>query len=118
MLKNQYGKGTIYFINFAPERLTFDTADGYNILPYYKLYKMVAKEIIDAHIVTSDTADIGITHNPINENETFVTVLNYSDKDLKNDMQIKQGWHVAEIVYGNLDVLPFCDGTIFKLVKD
>lgn len=118
MLKNQYGKGTIYFINFAPERLTFDTADGYNILPYYKLYKMVAKEIIDAHIVTSDTADIGITHNPINEHETFVTVLNYSDKDLKNDMQIKQGWHVAEIVYGNLDVLPFCDGTIFKLVKD
>lgn len=117
MLKNKVGKGCVYFVNFAPERTTFATPNGFNINPYYKLYGIVAKDMINAHIVTTDESNAGITHNPISDSECYVTVLNYGDKDLAPNVQIKDGWQITETIYGNIDLLGACDGAIVKIEK-
>lgn len=117
ILKNKYGKGYVYFINFCPELLAFGMSDGFNTKPFYKLYKMVAKDIIADHVITSENSNICITHNKVNENEYYASVLNYSDVDLAFDVKVKEGWSISEVVYGSLDSLPHCDGTIVKLNK-
>lgn len=117
MLKNKVGKGYIYFINFAPEKITFATANGFNLKPYYKLYGFAASQIIKEHIVTTDVPNIGITHNPIDERECLVTLLNYGNQDITPNIQIKDGWEIAETVYGSLATLAACDGAIIKIKK-
>jgi len=115
MLKNKVGKGYVYFINFAPERIAFDTPDGFNEKPYHKLYCLVADHIVKEHIVTVDNPAVGITHNPVNDCECYVTLLNYSNRDITPEIQIRAGWEIAEIIYGTPSCLKACDGTIIKI---
>ncbi len=117
LLKNAYGKGSIYFINFSPEENAFAATDGFNKSPYYKLYEIVAKAIIDEKLVRVNDRNIGITVNPEDERHTLVTVLNYSDKDIAPKIKIKDGWSIKEMIYGNLDEIPHCDGVIMRLEK-
>ena len=117
MLKNKYGKGYVYYINFCPENIAFANADGFNKKPFYKLYKIAAREIVGKHIVTSENPNIGITHNKVNDTECYVSVLNYSDAEHPFDVKVKNGWEIREVIYGNTAVLPRCDGTIMRLKK-
>lgn len=116
-LKNKYGKGTVYFLNMPVERITFEGTDLYNTTPCYKIYKEVGKEVLKNKIVTADDRNIGITIHPVSDNECYVTALNYSDKDIVPDIQIKDGWEISETVYGNLEMLKKCDGAFLKLRK-
>ena len=116
-LKNKYGKGTVYFLDIPMELLAFDGTDLYNTMPYYKIYKEIAKDIILDKIVTVDDRNIGITINPIDENNCYATILNYSDKEIKPDIIIKVGWEIKEVVYGNTDCISKCDGVFLKISK-
>ena len=117
LLKNKYGKGTVYFLDIPMELLAFDGTDLYNTMPYYKIYKKIAKDIILDKIVTVDDRNIGITINPIDENNCYATILNYSDKEIKPDIKIKWGWKIKEVVYGNTDCISKCDGVFLKISK-
>ena len=116
-LKNKYGKGTVYFLNMPVERIAFEGADLYNTMPYYKLYMEVGKEILKDKIVRVDDRNIGVTIHPINDNECYVTLLNYSDKDIKPEIIMQEGWEISETVYGNDDSISKCDGAFLKLLK-
>ena len=41
-----------------------------------------------------DDRNIGITVNPISHDECYVTMLNYSDKTIKPEAKIKEGWEI------------------------
>ena len=117
LLKNKYGKGTVYFINFAPEKLAFDASDGYNIYPYYRLYSEVAKDIIKKKAVTADNKNLGVTINPESDTESLVTVLNYSDSEIVPEIRISEEYTLKEIIYGDIKVIPACDGMIMRIIK-
>lgn len=118
VLKNKYGNGHIYFINFSPERISFDTADGYNKYPYYRLYEMVAGDVASKKEVTVNDKNLGVTINPESDTSLLVSVLNYSDKEIKPDIKISDGWSIKDILYGDPDTLPMCDGVIMRITKD
>ena len=117
LLKNKFGKGYIYFVNFNIEGVVLGQVDGFNKDPYYLIYKEVAKEIIDAKIVSTDDPNIGITINPESDNSLVVSILNYNDKPIVPDIKIKDGYKVKEVLYGNLNEIPGCNGTIIRLTK-
>ena len=117
LLKNKYGKGYIYFCNFSPEQVAFDTPDGYNTHDYYKLYKLAAAEVINNKIIRTDNSNLGVTVNPENDSTCLVTVLNLSDKEIVPSVTIKDGWKIKEIIYGDLSSIPACNGVILRLVK-
>lgn len=118
MLKNKYGNGTVYFINLPVEKLAIEKTDGFNLHPYYKLYKEVAKDVIADKEVIVEDKNIGVTINPVNNNECFVTLLNYSDKEIKTDVNINDNWKVQEVIYGDLNSIPACDGVFLKITKN
>ncbi len=117
LLKNSYGKGTIYFLGFPMERLAHEGTDLFNTMPYYKIYREVAQDIIKDKIIISENKNIGITINPINDNEVYATVLNYSDKTVYPEIVLKDGWKVKETIYGNTEEIPPCDGAFMILEK-
>ena len=118
LLKNKYGKGCIYYCNFAPEQIAFDMPDGYNKKEYYKLYSIVAQKAIGNKLVKTDNPNLGVTVNPEKDSTCLVTLLNYSDKDIAPTIDIKDGWSIKEIIYGNLDTIPACDGVILRIEKE
>ena len=119
LIKNNYGKGAIYFCNFSPEQNAFDTPDGFNKFDYYKLYKVAAEKVISEKIVRADDKNIGVTINPVSDTECYATVLNYSDKVIDAPtVVIKDGWKIAQTLHGSLDSLPACNGAIIRLVKE
>lgn len=117
IIRNKIGKGYVYFINFAPENLAYDQTDGFNDNPYYKIYREIAKDIIAKKPVYTDNPDLGITVNPENEKTMLATVLNYSDKDIVPEVEIRHGYKIKEVLYGSLDNIPACDGVILRLEK-
>ena len=115
MLKNKYGKGTVYFINLPVEKLAIEKTDGFNLHPYYKFYKEAAMDVIvDKEVIVEDK-NIGVTINAIDDHESFVTLLNYSDKAIKPEIKINDHWSVEEVVYGDMNSIPACDGVFLKI---
>ena len=117
MLENKYGKGTVYFVNFPAEILAFEQPDGFNINPYYKLYKIVAEDVISEKPISTDNKNLFVTINPEDENNSIVSVLNYSDEDIVSDIRINDNWEIKEILYGNMESIPHCDGVILRITR-
>lgn len=117
-LKNKIGKGYVYFINFNPEIEAFESPDGFIDQPYYELYREVAKDIIEKKPVYVGNSNLGITVNPESEKTCLVSVLNYGDMDIeKPNIEIRHGYKIKEILYGNLDLISACDGVIIRIEK-
>lgn len=117
LLKNKYGKGCIYYCNFAPEEVAYDIPDGYNKLEYYKLYEIVAEDALRKKLLRTENSNLGVTVNPEGEGVVIATVLNYSDKKIIPSLKLKDGWRIKEIIYGSLDFIPACDGVIMRIEK-
>ena len=118
LLKNQYGKGFVYFCNFSPEQIAFNTPDGFSACGFDKIYSTVAKETIAKKILCAEQSDLGVTLHPLKDGGYLATVLNYSDKEISPTLKLKNGFEIGEILYGKIDRIPPCDGVIFKLNKE
>lgn len=117
LLKNRYGKGLVYFCNFAPETLAFEAADGFNKNAYDRIYRLVADEKIAQKPLTTENPNLGITLHPEAEDTCLAAVLNYSDKEILHALTLKGDWAVSEVLYGNAERIPACDGTILRLAR-
>ena len=117
LLKNKYGNGTIYFVNFSPENIAYDDPGSFERYQYHKIYEAVAGDIAKNKPVISKNPNVFTTVNPEDENTAIVTVLNYADKDLAFEATISDAWEISEVLYGSLDKLPACDGAILRVKK-
>ena len=74
-------------------------------------------DIIAKKPVYAEDSNLGVTINPESDNTLLATVLNYSDKDIVPEIEIRHGYKIKEILYGSLDNIPACDGVIMRLEK-
>ena len=118
MLKNNVGRGCVYFFSGSLETLAFNTADSFHKIPYYSVYKLVGEKKIESKPIRCDNPNIFVTVNPCEDGSCYATMLNYSDHDIIAPFTIKSGWKIDSILYGSTDKFPSCDGTILKLVKE
>lgn len=114
--KNKYGKGTIYFLNFPLERMLYDKYAAFNDTLWYKIYEIVGENVLKNKIVVSKNPQIVTTLHKLNSDKFVVCAVNYSDKNQKNELVVKDGW-VLEPVYGSLSEIGKCDGAIYYAVK-
>ena len=81
------------------------------------MYKEVAREWIEKKPILVDDRNIGMTVNPESESESLVTLLNYSDKDIVPEIRVNGEYEIKEILYGNTDLIPKCDGVILRVKR-
>ena len=117
VLKNSLGKGTIYFVNFAPELLAFSQPNGFNKEPYYQLYRVAGSGQIAQKPVALTDPGLGLTVNPVTEDSCFVSILNYTDREITPEITLHQGFRIAEVLYGDISSIPACDGVICRIER-
>ncbi len=117
--KHKLGKGTIYFLNMALERMVFNQPNGFTpeeTDDYYKIYRLFGEDLVDKYIVQTEIPYFAITQSINDDGSYTVTAINHSDIDREFVHTIKDGWK-TEVLYGNLDTLPACDAVIMKVSK-
>ena len=117
LLKNKYGEGNIYFVNFALENLIFNEPDGYNTIPYYKIYETVASDIVAKKPIRSSDPNLFTTVNPESDGSCIVSLLNQSDVARASEFTLADGWEISDVLYGALGEIPACDGVIMRIKK-
>lgn len=116
--ENDYGKGKVFFANFPLEYIAFTShrrIDKPELYPYYKIYKTAARDILDRKPLSVADPLIGATYHKINDDEYYVTLINYSPE--KRNIGIVLNGFEAHAVYGSPDVIGGCDMAVVKLTK-
>jgi len=117
LIRNRVGKGYVYFADFTPELQAFTRADGFLASPYYGIYRYLLPHVVDK-CARSLSSEVGVTVHPVSEREAYVCILNYSDHTEENPAEIREGWRIAETVYGSIERIAACDGCILRIVSD
>ncbi len=60
---------------------------------------------------------IGITEHIENENSAYIIVVNYSDKTVETELKIKDGFHISNIIRGDVNNIAPYDTTIIKVIR-
>ena len=118
LLKNRYGKGTVYFCDFSPETIAFYTPNGFIDLDCHEIYRLICKDRIEKKVLWSEDKNLGISLHPEKNGTYLASVLNYSDKALSLALRLAKGWKIREVLYGDPAHVPACDGCILRLGKE
>lgn len=117
-VKNQYGKGHIYFLTFALEWLLSDRPGIFKdetCKPYYKFYEAFAHET-EQKIVKSLHPCVLTTEHCLDDHRRLVVAINYADKDIQADFAVKDGWQITKELHGT-KAIPAHEAYIFEIEK-
>ncbi|MGI5959207.1 MAG: glycoside hydrolase 5 family protein [Massiliimalia sp.] len=111
--RTKYGKGSVMLVNFPLEKMLIDTPD-FTDKPYYKIYSDLLNPILEQKDVISENPYIGLTEHQGDEKKIIVLV-NYSTDPQPVQLRIKPSLQIDEVLYGNAQVIPPCDATVFTI---
>ncbi len=114
LTKNKYGKGNVYFLAFPLEKMIVGGSNAFNGTDYYKIYSEIFGSIINAKPLVSLNPQIGLTLHKQDENNYIAILINYSDVEQNNKIQLADNWSVEKII-GDIDKTKKCDITVLKL---
>ena len=93
MLRNKYGKGTVYTLLFALESALAKTPGTYDEA-WWKLYRMILpKELV----LTADDSSVILTEHPMSGNECAVVAVNCSDQPKKVHLALTAKYQIASV---------------------
>ena len=110
---NSYGKGKVYYVNFPLESMLIDKNEVFD-KDYYKVYEGIFKDKIDAHVVGIDNKDIGMTYHADNNGNTYCVAINYSSKEHRLELKLKDGYSI-DVMYGDMNIIKPFETSVFKL---
>ncbi len=96
----KHGKGTIYFMGFAPELCLVDKANAFEN-EYYKLYEYIFKKHMDCSVCEKSSPFIGITEHPT-DNGTVITAINYANYSIDFDLVLRSIPSNIQVLYGDV----------------
>lgn len=109
----EYGKGTVYFLNFPLEEMLLTDEQGFE-LQYHRLYEYAASQVLNECPIRKTNPKVGMTVHE-EEEGTYAVFVNYSDEHQDAGMATDL---FAEPLYGDCGhILPF-DAAILRLVKE
>lgn len=111
-----YGKGTVYYVNFPVESMLL-TTENVQETAQYEIYREIFKEKINNHIADSACPYIGITQHDVSESSSYIVMINYSDKQAYPNLIIKKGYSVECVIKGSLEKIDAFETTIIKVKK-
>ena len=93
LLRNRFGKGTVYTLTFALESILSDTVGGYDA-PWWKIYRMA----IDKKLLLQISDDsVIVTEHYCDDGKTAVIAVNCSDMENNVGVQCADGWTIQNI---------------------
>ena len=116
LLRNRYGKGTVYTLTFSLEKILAETSRGFDA-PWWKIYRMVLSK--DLLVRVSDSAVI-LTEHYFSKDRAAVIAVNCSDEGKEIVPEIAGNWKIESIHGDGIDIggkyrLPPGGGMIFTL---
>lgn len=100
LVQNNYGKGKVILLTANLEQSLASDSRAYlapNQYPYWKLYG----EIFGVErVVRKSEPLLGLTEHFVSDNKCVVVVLNYSDEDLSDTLELAEGWKLVKSYYG------------------
>lgn len=118
--KNKLGKGNVYVVSFGIERTIMENMPqaltSESDINYFKFYKKACERVLKKKICISHNKNVFLTHHKVSENEYMVTAINYSLKEQKPEIEIKDGWKAIPII-GELDTIGNNNCSVFKVVR-
>jgi len=118
-VRNQYGKGAIYFAAFPLEAQLGDRAGIFKSkdnTPYYHFYEKFAEEAAADHAVRSNNLCVLTSEHDIAENRRLIVAVNYANIPAKADFTFKNGWKFVKYHVGSDDI-PANDAVIIEVEK-
>lgn len=94
--RHKFGKGTVYTLNFALEKLLYSTP-GYFEAGAWKFYKKMFNK---AYLAETDDAAVTATEHFFSEKSAAVAITNSGMNEAATAVTIAPGWKVTE-VYGD-----------------
>ena len=99
-VKNKYGKGTVYYLNFPLEKNLIDVCDGFNG-EQHMVYNEIFKEVKNEYPIAYNNKFIGMTGH-VENNREWIVLINYSPDVQVTNATIKKDYEYR-IIKGNLD---------------
>lgn len=102
-VRNAYGKGFIYFLNFPLESLLVKIPNAFSAdaLPYRKFYQEFASAA-EPRACASENPEVLLTEHPLSENRRLVVAVNYNRASSTAKITLRDGWKIAKVLRGEL----------------
>ncbi len=111
--KNQFGKGAVYTL-FAPPELAFLGEHGGCEQEIKLLYKKACESVFDDKVITIDIENIFITEHYAKDG-IYAVIINHNYEDLDLKLNIKDGYKIEKIYYGDENKIKAYDGVVLRL---
>ena len=112
-MKNDYGKGEVYYFNAPLEASLVNKANALES-KFYLIYDEFAHEILNKKPLVSKNPEIAITYH-VEGNVTYAVLINYSDKIQDAEISVK-GKKTFDILYGTPENISAGDACILKII--
>lgn len=102
---HKYGKGQVYFLSVPIERGLTETPGaftGSGAQPWWKLYRILAREILARRSVRKEHPLLGISEHSVSETKRVIVAINYSPTLLSTPLELAQGWQTGTVFRGQL----------------
>jgi endo-1,4-beta-mannosidase len=121
--KNRYGDGYIYFSTIPIEKY-LSTNENFCLdktSEYSAWYLPLFEAVKENHIVNTNSHVLRVTEHKKDNNNRIVMAINYSTFDVTADLNIRQGWQISDVYYGECDEknisVSACGGVVFKITR-
>ena len=112
--KNNYGSGTVYFVNAPIEDNLIDTPN-FTDSPLSDLYSLVFDSKIEALPIKISDRDLLTTLHK-DSDAAYVTVINHFGNDKEFTLSLS-GYELGDTIYGSLGRVRAYDACVFKFIK-
>ena len=118
LLRNKYGKGTVYTLLFALENILSQTPGSYESA-WWKIYQFIVKKDL---LLTVNDSSVILTEHPMDDENSVIVAVNCSDQNKSVDLTAAENWQIANsfgdgVVYGSRCDLPAGGGCLFIMKK-
>lgn len=99
------GKGKVFFLSVPVETYSAGLPGAFHLpdsMPFWKIYSMVAGDLIGKRLVGKKNPFIGVTEHEVSASEKIVVAINYSSADIVDEFSIASGWKLSETLYGKV----------------
>jgi hypothetical protein len=100
---HSYGKGRVFFLTFPLETWLLRDSCMFSSPcadTYAEVYRIISQDIRARRVFSSKPLQLGITEHPVSDSERIAVMVNMSPEKISCPLPIKNGWKVAETLYG------------------
>ena len=113
--KTEYGKGTVYFVNFPLEQMLLNEDSAFN-KNRHEIYSKIFKDVISTHAINCDNPNLAVTlHN--DDKYLYCIIINHTDTVEKLQLTVNDSYHLNEVIYGKYETVDGYDASVLKFEK-